>query len=271
MRKILNTLLFGLVVAVEPASAQSLNDIVNAPYREASAQRDQYRHPLQTLEFFGITPTMTVVEIWPGAGGWNTEILAPYLRDQGKLYAAQFNADSTSAYYRDSRAQFVEKLQASPDLYDKVTVTSFNPPSHVDIAPAGSVDRVLTFRNIHNWYMRGGGDERVLAAFSAFYKALKPGGMLGVVEHRLPTTRSESEQEKSGYMSEEYVIRLAEQAGFKLLEKSDINANPADTTLHPEGVWTLPPTLRLGEQQREHYQAIGESDRMTLKFIKAAP
>lgn len=212
---------------------------------------------------------MTVVEIWPGASGWYTEILAPYLRDQGKFYAAQFNADSTSAYYRDSREQFMDKLHASPDLYDKVTVTSFNPPSNVDIAPEGSVDRVLTFRNIHNWYMRGGGDERVLAAFSAFYKALKPGGILGIVEHRLPTTRPESVQEESGYMRENYVIRLAEEVGFKLVAKSEINANPADTTLHLKGVWTLPPTLRLGDQQRDQYQAVGSGLGKNPYFVLA--
>ncbi|MEO6699827.1 MAG: hypothetical protein ABIR53_08685, partial [Paraperlucidibaca sp.] len=145
---------------------------------------------------------------------------------------------------------------------------SFNPPTYVDIAPVGSVDRVLTFRNIHNWYMQEGEDDRVLAAFSSFYKALKPGGILGVVEHRLPQTRPSSDQADSGYMHEDYVIDLAQQAGFKLVAKSDINANSADSTLHPKGVWTLPPTLRLGDQQRDHYLAIGESDRMTLKFIK---
>ncbi|WP_143071254.1 class I SAM-dependent methyltransferase [Nitrosomonas cryotolerans] len=249
--------------------ADQLNDMVNAPHRETTSQRDHYRHPLETLTFFDIQQDMTVVEIWPGTHGWYTEILAPYLRKKGKLYAAHFNANSTSPFYRDSRKQFLDKLRVSPDFYDKVTITSFNPPSYVDIAPAGSADRVLTFRNIHNWYMRGGGDERVLAAFSAFYRALKPGGILGVVEHRLPDTRPESDQEGSGYLRENYVIRLAEQAGFRLLAKSNINANPTDSTNHPKGVWTLPPTLRLGELQRDHYLSIGESDRMTLKFIKS--
>jgi predicted methyltransferase len=211
---------------------------------------------------------MTVVEIWPGAGGWYTEILAPYLRDQGKLYAAHFNADSESMFYRNSRAKFEAKLQSDPALYSNVSVVSFNPPTHVDFVPQASVDRILTFRNIHNWYMRGGGDERVLAAFSAFYQALKPGGILGIVEHRLAEARPFSDQESSGYMHESYVIELAQKAGFKLLAQSNINANPNDSTMHPEGVWTLPPTLRLGDTQRSHYVSIGESDRMTLKLIK---
>lgn len=271
MWRSLSILFSFLIVAVEPAAAQSKTDILNAPHREVTAHRDQYRHPLETMAFFDVQPNMTVVEVWPGASGWYTEILAPYLRNQGKFYAAQFNEDSTSTFYRESREQFLGKLEASPGLYDQVIVTAFNPPEYVDIAPVGSVDRVLTFRNIHNWYMRGGGDERVLAAFSAFYKALKPGGILGVVEHRLPATRPDSEQEASGYMKEDYVIRLAEKAGFKLVAENEVNANPADTTLHPKGVWTLPPTLRLGDEQRDYYHAIGESDRMTLKFIKDTP
>lgn len=231
-------------------------------------ERDRYRHPRETLEFFGVEPDMTVVEISPGAGGWYTEILAPYLREKGKLYAAQYNAGSTSEYYRESRRKFLAKLAEQPEVYDRVEVTTFNPPEYVDIAPPGSADRVLTFRNVHNWYMRGGGDERVLAAFKAFYRALKPGGVLGVVGHRLPVDRPLSDQAQSGYMRQDYVIGMAEKAGFTLAGKSEINANPKDTADHPEGVWTLPPSLRLGDEKREHYLAIGESDRMTLKFVK---
>lgn len=256
------------LTSTAPALADSLNTIIQAPHRAESAARDVYRHPIETLDFFGVKPHMTVVEIWPGAKGWYTEILAPHLRQNGTLYAAHFNADSDSAFYRNARVTFEEKLSASPELYSKVTVTSFNPPSHLNVAPEGSADRVLTFRSVHNWYMRGGSHERVLSAFSAFYKALKPGGILGVVEHRLPESRPYSDQEGSGYMREDYVIKQAESAGFKLLGKSDINANPADSTLHPQGVWTLPPSLRLGEEQRAHYLGIGESDRMTLKFVK---
>jgi predicted methyltransferase len=230
-------------------------------------QRDAARHPRETLAFFGVKPDMTVVEIWPG-GGWYTEMLAPLLRERGKFYAAHFNADSTSKYYRESRATFDAKLAATPAIYDRVVVTTFNPPQYVDIAPPGSADLVLTFRNVHNWYMRGGGDERVIQAFEAMHRALKPGGVLGVVDHRLPASRALEDQEDSGYMREDYVIAMAQRAGFVLAAKSEINANPKDTANHPEGVWTLPPTLRLGDVDRDKYQAIGESDRMTLKFVK---
>ena len=268
MWRAISILITSFAISATPALADTLDSIVTSPHRAESAARDIYRNPKATLEFFDVKPNMTVVEIWPGGNGWYTEILAPYLRNTGTLYAAHFNADSESEFYRNARAKFVEKLNASPALYGKVVVTSFDPPAFIDIAPEGTADRVLTFRSVHNWYMRGGGDERVLSAFSAFYKALKSGGVLGIVEHRLPESRPYSDQENSGYMREDYVIKQAELAGFKLLGKSEINANPADTTLHPQGVWTLPPTLRLGEEQRAHYLKIGESDRMTLKFVK---
>ena len=234
------------------------------------AARDVYRHPTETLAFFGLRPDMTVVEISPGAGGWYTEILAPLLRNNGKLYAAHFNADSSSAYYRDSLDAFLTKVNATPDVYDQLTVTTFDPPEYMAIAPANSADLVLTFRNAHNWYMRGGGDERVISAFTAMYQALKPGGILGVVEHRLPADRPLSDQEASGYMSQDYVIDMATQAGFEFVASAEINANPKDTADHPQGVWSLPPSLRMGEESRDHYLAIGESDRMTLKFRKPA-
>ncbi len=161
----------------------------------------------------------------------------------------------------------MEKLDNRPDIYDRVEVTTFNPPEHTTIAPPGSADRVLTFRNAHNWYMRGG-DSRIQTAFEAFYRALKPGGILGVVDHRLPPDQPRSKQRQSGYLHQAYVVEQARQAGFEWLAHSDINANPADGADHPEGVWTLPPTLRLGDKNREKYRAIGESDRMTLKFVK---
>ncbi len=233
---------------------------------ETNKARDQYRHPQATLEFFDVQPDMRVVEIWPGSG-WYTEILAPYLKEKGLLYAAHFNPDSSSRFYRDSLAAFKDKL-ASSEAYQNVILTTFNPPEHVEVAPPESVDRVLTFRNVHNWYMRGGGDARVLSAFKAFYRALKPGGVLGVVEHRLAEQRNRSDQEFSGYMHQQYVIDMATKAGFTFLASSEINANPRDTSRHPKGVWTLPPSLRLGNVDREKYLAIGESDRMTLKFQK---
>ena len=245
-----------------------LEQVIASDHRDPSRHRDQYRHPAETLRFFDVQPGMTVVEIWPGNYGWYTEILAPYLRDNGKFYAAHFNADSSISFFRNARTSFLTKMDSQADLYGKVETTAFNPPAYTDIAPAGTADRVLTFRNVHNWYMRGGGDERVLAAFQSFHKALKPGGILGVVDHRLPADRAEQDQEASGYMHTDYVIKMAQKAGFVLEASSEINANAKDTTRHPRGVWTLPPSMRLGDEKRDYYQSIGESDRMTLKFRK---
>ena len=225
--------------------------------------RDQYRHPQQTLEFFGVKPNMTVVEISPG-GGWYTEILAPYLRDEGQFYAAHYSADSKVAYFQKSLKSFIKKTSAQPEVYGKMILTELDPPAKVEIAPALSADRVLTFRNVHNWMKSGTAD----AVFKAMYGALKQGGMLGVVEHRAVEGTEQDPQAKSGYVTEDYVIKLAEKTGFILLEKSEINANPKDTKDHPAGVWTLPPSLRLEEKNKAKYVAIGESDRMTLKFVK---
>ena len=231
---------------------------------EANRVRDGYRHPKETLQFFGLKHGMTVVEIWPG-GGWYTEVLAPVLRDKGALYAAHFYVDEKSAKYMGpARDNFQKKLAARPDIYDRVKITALSAPQQVGIAPAGSADMVLTFRNVHNW-AAAKTDE---ATFRAFYTALKPGGTLGVVEHRAKPGTSFERMIKSGYMTEAYVISLAEKAGFKFVARSDVNANPKDTTDHPSGVWTLPPTYRLKDQDRAKYAAIGESDRMTLKFVK---
>ncbi|MBZ2189463.1 methyltransferase [Alcanivorax sp. JB21] len=229
----------------------------------AFVARDVWRRPVETLAFFNVEPDMTVVEIWPGAG-WYTEILAPLLRDEGQLYAAHFDPDTPVPFFQRSLVAYQDKLAAEPAVYDRVALTVLAPPAHTAIAPPASADRVLTFRNVHNWASAGSAE----AAFSAFHTALRPGGILGVVEHRAPAGRDLDEQIASGYMTEEYVIALAEAAGFELLERSEINANPADSADHPEGVWTLPPSLRLGDTDREHYLAIGESDRMTLKFRK---
>ncbi|MDH5736794.1 MAG: methyltransferase [Gammaproteobacteria bacterium] len=235
---------------------------------ETFVARDAFRHPEETLAFFGIQRDMTVVEIWPGSGGYFTEILAPYLRFSGKLYAAQFDPDTGRKYYTSAREKFLAKMAGNNDVYGAVEITTFNPPTKTDIAPEGTADMVLTFRNVHNWYMGEGKDARVEAAFAAFYKALKSGGVLGVVEHQLPAERPDEAMENSGYMKKAYVIRMAKAAGFVLAAESDINANPRDTADHPKGVWTLPPTLSLKEENRDHYLAIGESNRMTLKFLK---
>jgi predicted methyltransferase len=259
-------LLFGLIISiltVQPryASAQedaagALKNAVDSTSRNAEDRaRDKYRHPIETLTFFGIKPNMSVVEIWPG-GGWYTDILAPYLRDDGKLDAAVSKGENA--------AEYKKKLADDPARFGKVIVTQLDPPDQMQIAPAGSADMVVTFRNVHNW-MRGGNAE---AVFKAMYTALKPGGILGVEEHRGDPSKPQDPKAASGYVREDYVIKLAEEAGFILAGKSDINANPKDTKDYSKGVWTLPPTLRLGDTDKAKYLAIGESDRMTLKFLK---
>lgn len=228
------------------------------------AARDKYRHPFETLTFFGVRPDASVVEIWPG-GGWYTEILAPYLKGAGKYYAAHRNRDTKDARILKFIQRYDAKLSARPDLYGEVIVTELS-RTKAAIAPPGSADFVLTFRNIHNW-MKFGFDRQI---FEAMYTALRPGGILGVVEHRANPEEFPDPQALSGYVHEEQVIEMAERAGFKFVEKSEINANMVDTRDHPKGVWTLPPSLRLKDKDREKYLAIGESDRMTLKFVKPA-
>ncbi len=257
--------LTALLVSTTATANTALEQAVNNPLRTAEfTQRDQYRNPEATLNFFEVTPQSTVVEISPGAG-WYTEILAPLLAAEGLYYAAHF-PETATGFGQRSRAAFMEKLAANPQ-YSKVQVTEFAPTPGISIAPASSADVVLTFRNLHNWYMAGG-EDAMLTAFSHFYTALKPGGVLGIVEHRLPEAKLTSDWSRSGYMPQSLTITLAEKAGFTFESSSKINANPKDTADHPSGVWTLPPSLRLGEQDREKYLAIGESDRMTLKFRK---
>lgn len=261
----------GLVACSEPTSSSmaqdnALEQAVQAESRQdTNKARDKFRNPEQTLAFFGIRPDMTVVEISPG-GGWYTEILAPYLKQNGLLYAAHFPADSSSGYYARSREAFVERV-ANDANFANIVVTEFAPFSEAEIAPPGSADMVLTFRNLHNWYMNGG-EDAVQNAFLQFYTALKPGGVLGVVDHRLPEDRPDADMASSGYMKESFAVAMAEAVGFELVERSEINSNPKDTADHPRGVWTLPPTLRLGDEDRDIYSAIGESDRFTLKFVK---
>ncbi|MER2492417.1 class I SAM-dependent methyltransferase [Catenovulum sediminis] len=232
---------------------------------ESHQQRDTYRHPTQTLSFFEVEPTHSVVEIWPG-GGWYTEILAPMLHNKGQYYAAHFPTDIDNQYFKKSLKKFQQKLQSS-ELYNQVILTEFNPNTHMQIAPENSVDRVLTFRNLHNWYMYNG-ESGAIAAFKSFYKALKPGGILGVVDHRLPEHLDQAAEKHTGYIKSSLAISWALQAGFELVAASEINANPDDTAQHPNGVWTLPPTLRIDAGQKDKYLNIGESDRFTLKFRK---
>ena len=254
--------------AAAPVAAQSdgLEATIAAAHRTpVNVARDRYRHPLETLRFFGIEPDMTVVEIWPGGGVWYMQILAPYLKDRGHYIAAGFPRDTQSKFLRRINARIDALISDHADLYGAVALTEFG-PGRYDIAPPGSADMVLTFRNVHNW-LKGG---YAADAFVAFYRALKPGGVLGLVEHRADPAKPEDPQALSGYTHESQVLRLAEGAGFRLVARSEVNANPRDTRDHPNGVWTLPPVRRGDDANNDRYMAIGESDRMTLKFVKPA-
>lgn len=245
---------------------QQLDRILAGDHRNPkNAARDAYRHPKETLMFFGIRPDMTVVEVWPSTGWW-TEVLAPLLKDEGKYYAAYFATEweKTPDFLKAREKEYDAMLAARPELYGKVVKTKLLAPQWAEIAPKGSADMVLTFRNVHNWAKAGNAE----AMFQAFWDALKPGGVLGVKDHRAKPGTPFQQQIDSGYMTEEYVIDTAQKIGFKLAGRSEVNANPKDTKDHPSGVWTLPPTLRLGDKDRDKYLAIGESDRMTLVFVK---
>ena len=247
------------------ADTSSLDNVINSEHRSSQHKnRDFYRHPQATLDFFGVEADMTVVEIWPGGKGWYTEILAPYLKDQGLLYVAHFDEHSSIPYFKKNFVKFKQKLAANPDSYGKVVMTTLQPPTQLEIAPPGSADRVLTFRNVHNWMK----SDQALQVFEAMYLALKSGGILGIVEHHNPAQTVQDLKAKSGYVTEAYIIQLAEKIGFKLLARSEINANPNDTHNHPNGVWSLPPSFRGGKENKAYFESTGESDRMTLKFIK---
>lgn len=248
------------------AAGDALDAAIASPARTpAFKARDVYRHPGETLRFFGVRPDQTVVEVWPGRG-WYMEILAPYLRDHGKYYAAIQAADGAGASKeaRDDAALLRQRIADDPQRYGKVIITQLEPPRLTQICPPGTADVVLTFRNVHNWMEAGNAP----AQFAAFFSALKPGGVLGVVEHRANPGTTLEQMKKSGYVAEDYVKKLATAAGFRFDAESAVNDNPKDTKDYPEGVWTLPPTLALKDKDREKYLAIGESDRMTLRFVK---
>ncbi|MGH8062795.1 MAG: class I SAM-dependent methyltransferase [Pseudoxanthomonas sp.] len=257
--------------ATGPASASetaTLNNVVQGSWRDpANVARDVYRHPQQTLTFFGIAPTQTVIEITPG-GGWYSEILAPYLRDGGHYVAAVVDPAAIAEgkardYQQKNKTTLESKFAAMPAQYGKARVVGYDPKAPV-FGPADSADLVLTFRNVHNWRMAGQAE----GMFKGFFAVLKPGGILGVVEHRAKA--DVPADDKTGYVGEAQVIAMAEAAGFKLAEKSEVNANPRDTKDHPNGVWTLPPANNHDAVDDAKYKAIGESDRMTLRFVKAA-
>ena len=248
-------------IAAPAIAAGPIDTAIAGAWRsDANKARDQYRHPAQTLQFLGVKPGQTVVEVSPG-GGWYTEILAPAMKGNGKYVAGLANP-AASENAAKSVAAFKTKY-ADKAIYGDIGIGVFG-KGVADIVEPGSADVVLTFRNVHNWHMSGWDQE----AFNTFFKALKPGGTLGVVEHRLPESRSDDDMKKSGYMKVSYVKALAEKAGFKLAGSSEVNANPKDTKDYPDGVWTLPPTYQKGDVDRAKFAAIGESDRMTLKFVK---
>lgn len=247
-----------------------LNIVMAGEWRGERGERDSARNPAATLEFFEIDPSGTIIEIWPG-GGWYADILAPWINANGGTFVAAHFPESTPSEYRQrSRAAFAERY-ADENVFGSVQIAGFDDTTDAIVEP-GSADAVLTFRNVHNWMMNGFAEK----AFADFHAALRPGGVLGVVEHRLPSTREQDPQAGSGYVQEAYVIALAEEAGFEFVGASEINANPADTADHPFGVWTLPPVRRdaaRGEEpaadwDRTRFDEIGESDRMTLLFRK---
>lgn len=259
-------LILAALLAASVAGAAHADDALKAAIAgthraPANSARDAARHPQQTLEFFGIAPSMTVVELSPGAG-WYTEILAPYLREKGKLIGAGETIKPENRY----AMVFRKKLDSNPALFDKVQIGVFEPPAKYDFAPAGSVDMVLTFRNVHNWMALDAAQRK--AMFASVFDSLKKGGVFGVVEHRLPASMPQDPKAPTGYMHEAGVVRMIEEAGFKLAAKSEVNANPKDSADHKRGVWSLPPALANKDEDRARYIAIGESDRMTLKFVK---
>ena len=243
--------------------ASALDRAIAGDWRTpANVARDRYRHPAQTLAFFGVQPGQNLIEIWPG-GGWYSEILAPLQRDAGTYTAVVPRPGKPGDGNDRGNTKLRAMFAAKPEVYGQPTVREVDPAAPVLGAP-NSADVVLTFRNAHNWVMAG----NEAAMFKAFFDVLKPGGTLGLVDHRARPDQPPAEMKSSGYLPEDYVIGLAKAAGFELADRSEVNANPADTKDYAKGVWTLPPVLTLDEQDRDKYQAIGESDRMTLRFTK---
>lgn len=259
--------------ASEKPAFPDLASALAGAHRDAEHQaRDVARHPSETLAFFGVERSMTVVELWPG-GGWYTEILGPFLRDEGTFIVT--NWPSEHERYGKWAKAFEEKVGAAPEIFGDLTIVTapIAPEETFVLAPEGSVDVVLTFRNSHGWFNNGQTEQ----IYSAAFKALAPGGIFGIVQHRAPEGANAEESSKTGYLPEALVIEHAQKVGFELVESSAINANPKDTKDYASGVWTLPPNFAGPEKDVEQsaedkakYTEIGESDRMTLKFRKPA-
>jgi len=264
-----------------PADAPSWDAVLSGSQRsEANKARDTFRHPRETLEFFGVGPSSTVVELSPG-GGWYTEILGPYLRAQGRLIVTLPDPNGPPAYSgTQSAAELLARLKADAAVLGpvqtvieplEITLGQDGRVSKIvhlpyELAPAGTVDVVVTFRNSHGWFNRGA----LPLIYGVVFAALKPGGVFGIVQHRAAAGADPAVTSPNGYLPEATIVAAAEAVGFKLADRSEVNANPRDTKDYPNGVWALPPVLRGGDVDRAKYEAIGESDRMTLKFVKPA-
>ena len=267
--KNLATCIVASVLMLGSVHAETLDQAVKGEHRsEQNKARDIYRKPVEALTFLGLEPDMTVIEIWPG-GGWYTEVLAPVLKEQGKLIAAQYDMNGPYSYQRRTLASFFTKTAKHPKIYRNVEVVEFSLPYKLNLTKPGTADMVLTFRNVHNLVadLYGGGAYADLA-FNVWYDALKPGGVLGIVDHMWDDPANEDPKAQNGYISKQRTIAMAEKAGFKLVAESDILRNPKDTKDYQNGVWSLPPSLVVDEKDKAKQLAIGESDRFLLKFVK---
>ena len=250
----------------QETTARALDGILAGSQRtEADRSRDAYRHPKETLLFFGIRPQMRVLQVWPESG-WYTAIIAPLLQAQGRYIGGVIAPDPGSRFLAARLAGYRRLLASRPDLYGKVKVVTF-PLDGGDVLPPRSVDMVLSFCDLHEWMALGDAQQ----ALATIYRALAPGGVFGVVDNRGNPALPQDPRAKAGYVRQDYAIGMIQAAGFRLVATSQVNANPNDTKDYPAGVWALPPDYRLGNVDRARYQAIGESDRFTLKFIKPGP
>jgi predicted methyltransferase len=256
--------LLALPIFVSAADTAAIQAAIDGTHRSAaSSTRDVYRRPAETLGFCGLEADQAILEIWPG-GGWYTDILAPVVRDQGSYTAAIFGPNTAPGFRPQLDADLLARFAAAPEVYGDPNIVPLWVPQDLDLGPADSIDTVFTFRNLHNW-LKGGYAPEILAAV---YSVLRPGGTFCVVDHRADARMPIDTTAEAGYVDDAYAINLIQQAGFRLAEVSDALDNPRDSADHPLGVWTLPPMYRLGDQDRDEYAAIGESDRFLLRFVK---
>lgn len=246
--------------------ADQIRNVLDGAHRsDGNAARDEYRNPVETLEFFGIETDMNVVEIWPGLG-WYTEVLAPLVAEEGSLRVGLYETKDGDPDHRPTQVteQYLEMVDENRDVLGEFDMGTFAPPEPIELGASESANMVLSIRNLHLLHR----DRQLPNAAEAYFDVLEPGGTLGIIQHRAPEGGDPDETAEDGYLPEAFVIEQFEQAGFELRERSEINANPDDTADHPNGVWTLPPVLNVGDEDPDHYKAIGESDRMTLRFVR---